>query len=117
MPISVSGDDVTDWLLEVWDLIRGPLFDLLLNLFVALIIFKIGNWVISKITHIVSAVLDRQKQLDRTLSAFLVSGLRIGLRFVLLTIILSTIGIQSSTLVAIGAAAVFALAFSLQGSM
>lgn len=77
----------------------------------------IGIYVIRWILKVVEKILATNKRLDPTVSGFLVSILSFALKFFLFIIVVARLGFESTSFVAIAGAAVFALAFALQGSL
>jgi small conductance mechanosensitive channel len=97
-------------------------FDAILNwaitfapkLLLALAILIIGFWIAKRVGRLVNHSLDKAK-VSREVNTFLSSMLDIVLKFVVLLIAAGVIGFQVSSLVAILAAAGFAVGLALQG--
>eukprot|EP01006_Ploeotia_vitrea_P060709 TRINITY_DN76413_c0_g1_i1.p1 TRINITY_DN76413_c0_g1~~TRINITY_DN76413_c0_g1_i1.p1 ORF type:complete len:384 (-),score=196.51 TRINITY_DN76413_c0_g1_i1:69-1220(-) len=102
---------------RVWDDYAGGVLDFLLNLVIAAVIAFIGRKVIAKLTRILRNLIERTGKIDRTLAAFVESMVGFVLNFILVIIVLDQIGIDNSSFIALLGAAVFALAFALQGSL
>lgn len=81
----------------------------------ALILF-IGLYVVRFINRIVHRFFDR-KDYDPTLETFLASFINISLKGVLFVLVITQLGVQSSSLVAVVGAAGLAVGLALQGSL
>jgi small conductance mechanosensitive channel len=86
------------------------------NLVAAVLIYFIGSWVIKLFKKFVVKVLNK-REVEPTLSLFLTDILNWTLKILLLITIISQLGIQSSSFVAILGAAGLAIGLSLQGSL
>ena len=86
------------------------------NLVSAILIYFIGGWVIRLFKNFVTKVL-KKREVEPTLSLFLTDILNWTLKILLLITIISQLGIQSSSFVAILGAAGLAIGLSLQGSL
>ena len=98
----------------------GSWIDLLIpaftNLCVAIAIFIIGGWVISKVLKIVDKLMAVRK-MDEALSGFLHAILSSVLKFVLLLIVIEQVGIDTTSLLAILGAAGLAIGLALKDSL
>lgn len=86
------------------------------KLLLALIVFFVGLFIIKIISRIFKKTLSIKK-IDPSLSHFFDSLLKISLKIILLLIVISILGIQTTSFVAILAAAGFAIGLALQGSL
>jgi small conductance mechanosensitive channel len=86
------------------------------NLVSALLIYIIGSWVIKFVKRFVIKVMNK-REVEPTLASFLSDILNWTLKILLLITIISQLGIQSSSFVAILGAAGLAIGLSLQGSL
>lgn len=86
------------------------------NLVAAFLIYLIGSWVIKLIKKFVYKLM-KKREVEPTLSSFLTDILNWTLKILLLITIISQLGIQSSSFVAILGAAGLAIGLSLQGSL
>ncbi len=92
------------------------LWDFLPNLVLAIIIFFAGLWVIKFINRLVGRFFEK-KDYDETLEGFLQSFIRIGLKVLLFVLVITQLGVKSSSLVALVGAAGLAIGLALQGSL
>jgi small conductance mechanosensitive channel len=86
------------------------------SLIKAALIFFIGMYVVKFINRIVHRFFDR-KDYDETLETFLASFINISLKGVLFVLVITQLGVQSSSLVAVVGAAGLAVGLALQGSL
>lgn len=98
-------DDVMDW---VWEALP--------NLFAALTMLMVGIWLMRLINRLVHAFFEK-KDYDPTLETFLQSFIRVALKVLLFVLVITQLGIKSSSLVAIVGAAGLAIGLALQGSL
>jgi len=89
---------------------------LLLSLIKALLIFFIGRAVIKLVVNQLNKFLDK-KSFDPMLGRFAVSLLKILLYFVMIMAILQTLGVQTTSLIAVFGAASLAIGLALQGNL
>ena len=86
------------------------------NLILAIIILFVGLWVISFINRLVRKFFDK-KDYDETLETFLQSFISIALKTILAVLVVTQLGVKTSSLVAIIGAAGLAIGLALQGSL
>lgn len=86
------------------------------NLIMAIIIFFVGLWVIRFINKMVRKFFER-KDYDETLETFLQSFIKTALKVILLILVVTQLGVKSSSLVALVGAAGLAIGLALQGSL
>lgn len=86
------------------------------NLLAAFLIYLIGSWVIKFVKRFAEKLMKR-REVETTLAQFLSDILNWTLRILLIITIISQLGIQSSSFVAILGAAGLAIGLSLQGSL
>ncbi|MDE3741451.1 mechanosensitive ion channel family protein [Maribacter polysaccharolyticus] len=98
-----------EWL---WDILPG----LITALVTATIILIVGLWVIKLINGMVKRFF-RKTEYDPSLETFLQSFLNIGLKLMLFVLVVTQLGVQSSSLVAVIGAAGLAIGLALQGSL
>lgn len=82
----------------------------------ALLLLVIGLWIIRRIVAVVAAALERGPA-DVTLTRFFTSITSIGLKTLLLISVISTLGVATTSFVAILGAAGLAVGLALQGSL
>ncbi|WP_108424888.1 mechanosensitive ion channel family protein [Flagellimonas amoyensis] len=86
------------------------------NIVMAIIIFFVGLWVIRFINKLVKRFFDK-KEYDQTLESFLQSFISITLKFLLFVLVVTQLGVKTSSLVALVGAAGLAIGLALQGSL
>lgn len=84
------------------------------KLILAIIILIIGFWLIKKIDSVIDASM-KKAGLSLEIATFLSSILEIGMKFVVILVAASILGFEMSSLVAVLAAAGFAVGLALQG--
>jgi small conductance mechanosensitive channel len=92
------------------------LVDFSISLAVALLVFTIGKFVIKKIHKLVQTVMIR-RQVDKSLTTFVLSLIRIVLYFILLVTVVGILGIETSSFIAIFASAGVAVGMALSGTL
>ncbi|PWL39270.1 mechanosensitive ion channel protein [Flagellimonas aquimarina] len=91
-------------------------WDFMPNLVLAVIILFFGLWIIRFINRLVRRFFDR-KDYDLTLESFLQSFISIALKVLLFVVVVTQLGVKSSSLVAMVGAAGLAIGLALQGSL
>ncbi|WP_282086266.1 mechanosensitive ion channel family protein [Aquimarina algiphila] len=92
----------------IWDFIPG--------LISAIVILFVGMWVINIFSRMLRKFFQK-KDYDETLENFLYEIISIGLKILLLILVITQLGVQTSSLVAILGAAGLAVGLALQGSL
>ncbi len=92
------------------------LIDFLPSLIGAALILIVGWWLIKLINRVVKRFFER-KNYDRTLETFIESLVSWGLKIVLFVLVVTQLGVESASLVAIIGAAGLAIGLALQGSL
>lgn len=92
------------------------LIDFLPSLIGAILMLLIGLWLIKLINRFVKKFFDKTDY-DPTLENFIVSLIRWGLKIVLFVLVVTQLGVESASLVAIIGAAGLAIGLALQGSL
>ena len=87
-----------------------------INLAIAIIVFYIGKFIISRIHNVIALILLRRKA-DKSLTTFLLSLVRIVLYFVLIIICVGILGIETSSFLALFASAGVAIGMALSGTV
>ncbi|WP_127021851.1 mechanosensitive ion channel family protein [Flagellimonas beolgyonensis] len=98
-------DEAVDWTLGV-----------LPNLITAVVIFIVGYWIIKLINKMVRRFFAK-KDYEETLESFLQSFISIALKALLFVLVVTQLGVKTSSLVAIIGAAGLAIGLALQGSL
>ncbi|WP_394747298.1 mechanosensitive ion channel family protein [Spongiimicrobium salis] len=86
------------------------------NLILAILIFVVGLWVIKFLNRLVHKFFEKTDY-DLTLESFLQSFISIALKVLLFVLVVTQLGVKSSSLVAIVGAAGLAIGLALQGSL
>lgn len=95
----------TEWIMEI-----------LPNLITAIIILIVGWWVVKFINRMVHKFFQK-KDYDLALESFLQSFISIALKLLLFVLVITQLGVKSSSLVALVGAAGLAVGLALQGSL
>lgn len=82
----------------------------------AILIYIIGSWIIKKITKAVKKMMAKGSY-DESLQKFLVNLVSWGLKIFLIITVISTLGVETTSLAAVIAAAGLAVGLALQGSL
>ncbi len=96
-------------------LINGAV-SLAINILVAIVVFYIGKYLISRLQGLVITILMRRK-VDRTVISFVSSLVRIALYFLLIIMVIGIIGIETSSFIALFASAGIAIGMALSGTL
>ena len=83
---------------------------------IAILIFGAGMWLANRITHSLKAIMDRRK-FDASLQSFLGSFVNILLKVFVFIIVLTTVGVQMTSIVAVLGAASLAIGLAVQGPL
>lgn len=86
------------------------------NIIVAVIIYLVGRFIIGKIKGIVRTIMNKRK-VEPSLFSFVDSTINIVLNFVLFIAVISIIGIETSSFVALFASAGMAVGMALSGTL
>lgn len=92
------------------------LWEALPDLILAVVIFFVGSWFIRLINKLVRKFFEK-KDYDLALETFLQSFIKMALKIVLFVLVITQLGVQSSSLIAIVGAAGLAIGLALQGSL
>lgn len=92
------------------------LIDFIPNMIGAALLLVVGIWLIKLINRFVKRFFDK-KDYDRTLEVFIESLISWGLKVVLFVLVVTQLGVESASLVAVIGAAGLAIGLALQGSL
>lgn len=92
------------------------LIDFLPNMIGSILMLLIGLWIIKIINRFIKKFFDK-KEYDPTLENFIASLISWGLKIVLFVLVITQLGVESASLVAIIGAAGLAIGLALQGSL
>lgn len=87
-----------------------------INLAIAIVVFYVGRFIIRKIFKIVSAVFLR-REIDRSLTTFVLSLLNMVLYFILIVTVIGILGIETTSFLALFASAGVAVGMALSGTL
>jgi small conductance mechanosensitive channel len=102
-------DQAIEW---AWEIVPK----IALNLILALLTLIIGLWLIRIIDRMVRRLFQK-KDYDEALETFLQSFISIALKILLFVLVITQLGVQSSSLIAVIGAAGLAIGLALQGSL
>lgn len=85
-------------------------------LLLAFVVYFVGKWIINKINNIVKKVLEK-RNVEISLAGFLQSIVKVVLWFVLIISIISILGIETSSFVALFAGAGMAIGMAMSGTL
>ncbi|MEO0507924.1 MAG: mechanosensitive ion channel domain-containing protein [Bacteroidota bacterium] len=91
-------------------------WNMLPNLILAIILLVVGWWIVKVINRLVRRFFER-KDYDPTLESFLQSFISIGLKVLLFVLVVTQLGVKTSSLIALLGAAGLAIGLALQGSL
>lgn len=86
------------------------------KLLVALLVFFIGRWIVKKLNRLVINILTK-RHVEASLATFTKSLVSITLNFTLVVIIISVLGIETSSFIALFASAGVAVGMALSGTL
>ena len=110
--MTLSTDDYGKY----WDIITAYTAEYSLNLLGAVAIFIIGKWVARRLTTLIKAMMEKGN-VDQTLVEFAESLVFMMLMVVVILAALNTLGVQTTSVVAILGAAGLAIGLALQGTL
>ncbi len=87
-----------------------------INVAIAIAVFYIGKFVIHRIYRIVASILVR-RQVDNSLTTFILSFVKIVLYFILIITVIGILGIETSSFLALFASAGVAIGMALSGTL
>ncbi len=90
--------------------------DFAFHLAIAILVFYIGKFVIRRIYVVLSTIMIRRK-MDKSLSTFVLSLVRMVLYFILVVTVIGILGINTSSFIAIFASAGVAIGMALSGTL
>ena len=105
-----------DELTTYWDTATALAVKYVPSLLLAIAVLVIGFWIIKKVSLIARKSLERAN-FNGDITPFLLSMLEIGLKVLVLLSVAGIVGIETASLVAVLAAAGFAVGLALQGSL
>lgn len=101
---------------ELLDKLVHGIVSLTVNVMIAIIVFYLGKFIIRKLYQIVRRILLR-RNVESSLSSFILSFVRIVLYFILIVTVIGILGIETSSFLAIFASAGVAIGMALSGTL
>lgn len=101
------------------DLVNKLTYDIVqfaIHLGIAIVVFYVGKFIIKKLYSVTDRIMTGRK-VDRSLTTFILSLVRIVLYFILIVTIISILGIETSSFIAIFASAGVAIGMALSGTL
>ncbi len=90
--------------------------EVLPNIVAAIIILVVGLWVIKLINRLTKRFFEK-KDFDRSLETFLEQLISVGLKLILFVLVITQLGVESTSLIAVLGSAGLAIGLALQGSL
>lgn len=101
---------------DLVDRLAHDMVNFAINLTIAIVVFYLGRFVINKIYRLVGTIFIR-RNVDRSLSTFVLSLIRIVLYFILIVTVIGILGIETSSFLALFASAGVAIGMALSGTL
>lgn len=103
-----------------WDVFVSKMIELGISLgsklLIALLILVIGRWLVKKIQRLACTIMEK-RQVEASLYSFVRSLISITLNFILVITIISVLGIETSSFIALFASAGVAIGMALSGTL
>lgn len=87
-----------------------------INLTIAIIVFYIGKFIIKRVYKFLNTIMHR-RQVDKSLTTFVLSMVKIVMSFILIVVVIGILGIETSSFIAIFASAGVAIGMALSGTL
>ncbi len=87
-----------------------------INLTIAILVFYAGKFIIKKINQVLTTILVRRR-VDKSLTTFVLSLVKMVLYFLLIIIVIGILGIETSSFIALFASAGVAIGMALSGTL
>lgn len=104
--------------IEISDILTGLLQEsawILLKVALALAIYVVGRWLVRRILHVIDVAFDK-RQIDVSLRQFLHNTIRAVFTLILVLVVVQTLGINVTSLIAVFSAATLAIGMALSGT-
>lgn len=101
---------------ELINRIVSDLVEFAVHLTIAILVFYVGQFIIRKIYNVVGTIL-RRRNVELSLTTFILSLVRIVLYFILIVTVIGIIGINTSSFIAIFASVGVAIGMALSGTL
>jgi small conductance mechanosensitive channel len=97
-------------------MLEEKIISFLIDLGIALVVLAVGIIIIKYLKDILTVIISKTK-MDNTLKPFIVSIIGVVLKIILAMVVISIVGIDTSSLIALLASAGFAIGLAFQGSL
>ncbi len=108
--------DINEKINKIWDAVVSGSLDLAKNIIIAIIVFYIGKFAINFLIKVVKKVMLR-RNIDETVSKFILNILKISLQVTLFIAIIGILGVKTSSIMGLIAATGFGVGMALSGTM
>ena len=108
--------DINEKINKIWDAVVSGSLDLAKNIIIAIIVFYIGKFAINFLLKVVKKVMLR-RNVDETVSKFILNILKISLQVTLFIAIIGILGVKTSSIMGLIAATGFGIGLALSGTM
>ena len=95
--------DINEKINKIWDTVVSGSLDLAKNIIIAIIVFYIGKFAINFLLKVVKKVMLR-RNVDETVSKFILNILKISLQVTLFIAIIGILGVKTSSIMGLIAA-------------
>lgn len=101
---------------DLMDKLVSDLVNFTIHLAIAIAVFYVGRFIIKKLYGLLLKVMIH-RQVDRSLSSFVLSMVKIVLYFILIVTVIGILGLETSSFLAIFASAGVAIGMALSGTL
>lgn len=101
---------------ELVDKVVSSMVEFTINLAIAIVVFYVGKFIIKKVHKFISTIMLRRR-VDKSLTTFLLSLVKMVLYFLLIVIVIGILGIETSSFIALFASAGVAVGMALSGTL
>ena len=108
--------DINEKINKIWDAVVSGSLNLAKNIIIAIIVFYIGKFAINFLLKVVKKVMLR-RNVDETVSKFILNILKISLQVTLFIAIIGILGVKTSSIMGLIAATGFGVGMALSGTM
>lgn len=100
---------------EVMDSLWHELIWISIKVVIALVIYFIGRWILHHIVRMIGVIM-KHRQIDESLQKFTLTTVRVLFTMILLMIVVQTLGVNVTSLIALFSAATLAIGMALSGT-
>ncbi len=101
---------------KILEVLQPIITQFVINLVTAIVVFYVGRFVIKRLYRLLNTILVH-REVEPSLSTFLLSATNISLNFLLIIWVISVLGIETSSFIAIFASAGVAVGMALSGTL